>query len=143
MKTLVTNKNAFRNYEIIDTYEAGIELFGTEVKSIAKANCSIDNCYVTFIKNEAYIINMHVAPYEQGNIQNKDPLRNRKLLLHKNEILKIGFNVKKDRLTCIATKVYWSKRKIKIQIALAKGKKLHDKRMDLKKKDQMKELRKY
>lgn len=141
MKILSTNKNANRNYEILDKYEAGIELFGTEVKSISKANCSINEAYITFIHNEAFIINMHVAPYEQGNIQNKDPYRNRKLLLNKREILKIDFQHKKDRLTVIPLKVYWSKGKIKIEIALAKGKKLHDKREDMKKKDDKRSMK--
>lgn len=141
MKILTTNKNANRNYEILDKYEAGIELFGTEVKSISKANCSINEAYITFIHNEAFIINMHVAPYEHGNIQNKDPYRNRKLLLNKREILKIDFQHKKDRLTVIPLKVYWSKGKIKIEIALARGKKLHDKREDMKKKDDKKSMR--
>lgn len=143
MKILTTNKNANRNYEIIEKYEAGIELFGTEVKSISKSNCSINEAYVTFIRNEAFIINMHVAPYEHGNIQNKDPYRNRKLLLNKREILKIDFQHKKDRLTVIPTKVYWSKGKIKIEIALAKGKKLHDKREDMKKKDDNRRMREW
>ncbi len=138
MKILTTNKNADRNYEIIEKYEAGIELFGTEVKSVSKSNCSINEAYVTFIHNEAYIINMHIAPYEQGNIQNKDPYRNRKLLLHKNEILKIDFQHKKDRLTVIPIKIYWRGGKIKVEIALAKGKKLYDKREDIRRKDDKK-----
>ncbi len=141
MKILCTNKNANRNYEILDKYEAGIELFGTEVKSISKANCSINEAYITFIKGEAWILNMHVAPYEQGNIQNKDPYRNRKLLLNKREILKIDFQHKKDRLTVIPLKVYWNKGKIKVEIALAKGKKLYDKREDMKKKDDKKSIK--
>ncbi len=143
MKILCTNKNANRNYEILDKYEAGIELFGTEVKSISKANCSINEAYITFIKGETWILNMHVAPYEQGNIQNKDPYRNRKLLLHKKEILKIDFQHKKDRLTVIPLKVYWNQGKIKVEIALARGKKLYDKREDMKKKDDKKSLKNY
>ncbi len=94
------------------------------------------------MKGEAWIINMHVAPYEQGNIQNKDPYRNRKLLLNKNEILKIDFQHKKDRLTVVPLKVYWNRGKIKIEIALAKGKKLYDKREDMKKKDDMRKMKK-
>lgn len=141
MKTLATNKNANRNYEILEKYEAGVELFGTEVKSISKANCSINEAYVTFIHHEAWIINMHVAPYELGNIQNKDPYRNRKLLLNKKEIIKIDFLHKKDRLTVIPTKIYWSRGKIKIEIALAKGKKNYDKREDIKKREAQRNIK--
>ena len=90
-----------------------------------------------------YIINMHVANFFEGNIHNVDPYRTRKLLLNKKEIIKIAFNVKKDRLTCIPTKIYWLKGKIKIEIAIAKGKKLHDKREDLKKRDDKREMKRY
>lgn len=135
MKILSNNKNSNRNYEILEKYEAGIELFGTEVKSISKANCSINESYITFIKGEAIILNMYVAPYLEGNIQNKDSYRNRKLLLHKKQIIKISFLVKKEKLTVVPLKVYWSNGKIKIQIALAKGKNNRDKREDIKKRD--------
>lgn len=141
MKILCTNKNANRNYEILDKYEAGIVLCGTEVKSISQANCSINEAYITFIRGEAWILNMHVAPYEQGNMQNKDSYRNRKLLLNKREILKIDFQHKKDRLTVVPLKIYWTHGKIKMEIALAKGKKLYDKREDMKKKDDFKKAR--
>lgn len=143
MKLIATNKNANRNYEILDKYEAGIVLVGCEVKSISRANCSINESYVTFSNNEAFIINMHVANFFEGNMHNVDPYRTRKLLLNKNEIIKLSFNVKKDRLTCIPTKIYWSKGKIKIEIAIARGKKLHDKREDMKKKDAAREMKKY
>ena len=143
MKIIATNKNANRNYEILDKYEAGIVLVGCEVKSISRANCSINDAYITFMHNEAFIINMHVANFFEGNMHNVDPYRTRKLLLNKREIIKMSFNVKKDRLTCIPTKIYWSKGKIKIEIAIAKGKKLHDKREDLKKRDDKREMKRY
>lgn len=143
MKIIATNKNANRNYEILDKYEAGIVLVGCEVKSVSRANCSINEAYITFMRNEAYIINMHIANFFEGNIHNVDPYRTRKLLLNKKEIIKIAFNVKKDRLTCIPTKIYWLKGKIKIEIAIAKGKKLHDKREDLKKRDDKREMKRY
>lgn len=143
MKILSNNKNSNRNYEILEKYEAGIELFGTEVKSISKANCSINESYITFIKGEAIILNMYVAPYLEGNIQNKDSYRNRKLLLHKKQIIKISFLVKKEKLTVVPLKVYWSNGKIKIQIALAKGKNNRDKREDIKKRDDNRSMKIY
>ncbi|MGL4947993.1 MAG: SsrA-binding protein SmpB [Mycoplasma sp.] len=135
MRLITTNKHAYRNYEILETIEAGIVLIGCEVKSISRANCSINEAYIDISKGEVFIVNMHVANYFEGNIQNTDPYRSRKLLLNKNEIIKLSFNIKKDRLTCIPIKIYWSKGKIKLQIALARGKKLHDKREDMKAKD--------
>lgn len=143
MKILSNNKNSNRNYEILEKYEAGIELFGTEVKSISKANCSINESYITFIKGEAIILNMYVAPYLEGNIQNKDSYRNRKLLLHKKQIIKISFLAKKEKLTVVPLKVYWSNGKIKIQIALAKGKNNRDKREDIKKRDDNRSMKIY
>lgn len=143
MKILATNKNIHRNYEIIDKYEAGIELFGTEVKSISKSNCSINEAYVIFKNSEAFIINMHVSPFFEGNINNKDPLRNRKLLLHKNEIIKLDFNAKKDCLTVVPVKIYWRNHKIKVEIAICKGKKIYDKREDNKKRDSERQIRNY
>lgn len=135
MKILASNKNANRNYEILDTYEAGISLFGTEVKSISRSNCSINEAYITITKNEAFIINMHVAHFFEGNINNKPTTRSRKLLLHKKEIIRLNYLASKQRLTIVPLKVYWKNNKIKISIALAKGKKLYDKREDMKKKD--------
>jgi SsrA-binding protein len=106
MKNIASNKNAKRNYEILKTFEAGIELFGTEVKSISKSNCSINEAYIMINNSEAFIMNMHVANFFEGNIQNKDPLRNRKLLLHKNEIVRLDFDRKKESLTIIPIKLY-------------------------------------
>lgn len=101
MKIVVVNKKANFNYNVLDTYEAGIELKGVEVKSIHKGDVSINEAYVMFKKNEAYILNMHVSPYDHGNIYNVDPLRTRKLLLHKKEIIKLEFCRKKDSITVV------------------------------------------
>lgn len=143
MKILSSNKNAKRNYEFIDKYVAGIELAGTEVKSISHSNCSINEAYINISKNEAYILNMYVAPFFEGNLANKNPNRNRKLLLHKSEIIKLGFQAKKDSLTIVPTKIYWCRNKIKVEIILGRGKKLYDKRQDIKKRDEQRHLSKY
>ena len=140
MKIILKNKKASFNYFILDKYEAGIELKGVEVKSIYNKKVSLDESYISISKGEVWIVNMHVSPYEQGNRYNQDPLRKRKLLLHKKEILKISTKIKKEGLTIIPTMVYWSGRKIKVEIGLAKGKKLHDKRESLKKKEIKKDM---
>lgn len=106
MKEILFNKKANFNYEIIKTYEAGICLKGVEVKSIYQKKVSIDDAYVVIKKNEAYILNMHIAPYEHGNIYNVEPTRTRKLLLHKNEIIKLEFLRKKESITIIPIKLY-------------------------------------
>lgn len=139
--SLITNKNAFRNYEILDEYECGIVLTGTEVKSLSKSSSSINESYINFSDGEAYIINMHISHFENGNIHNVDPLRTRKLLLHKSEIRKLSFQKQKERLTVVPLKAYWKHNRIKLLIALARGKKLHDKRDDLKQKDINKQIR--
>lgn len=140
---LISNKNVFRNYEILETYEAGLELTGTEVKSISHSQASINESYITFKKNEAFIFNMYVAPFEQGNQFNVDSNRLRKLLLHKREIIKLAFKSQKDGLTIVPIKIYWKNNKIKLEIGLAKGKKLFDKREDIKKRDLKRESLKY
>lgn len=140
---LASNKNAKRNYEIIEEFEAGLVLTGTEVKSISKSECSINEAYINITKNECFIINMYIKHFFEGNIYNVSTTRTRKLLLHKKEIIKLDFKKKKERLTIIPLKVYWSKKKIKILIALARGKKLHDKREDLKKEDLKKQMKYY
>ena len=140
--SLITNKNAFRNYEIIDKYECGIVLSGTEVKSLSHSEASINESYIICSKNELFILNMYIKPFEQGNIYNVDSNRNRKLLLHKKEIIKIAFKLQKEGLTAIPINLYWKNNKIKMLIGIAKGKKLFDKREDLKKKDINKEIKK-
>ncbi len=143
MKIVVINKKANFNYNVLDTYEAGIELKGVEVKSIHKGDVSISEAYVVFKKNEAYILNMHVSPYDHGNIYNVDPLRTRKLLLHKKEIIKLEFYRKKDSITIVPLKIYWKNNKLKVLIGLAKGKNLIDKRNAIKERDLKRESKKY
>lgn len=141
MKILVVNKKLNFNYVVIEKIEAGIELKGVEVKSIHLNNANISDAYVIFKKNEAFILNMNIAPYSHGNIFNVDPLRTRKLLLHKKEILKYELKIKKEGLTMIPSKIYWKNNKLKVEIALAKGKKIHDKRESIKERDQKRESR--
>lgn len=143
MKVLANNKKAYHDYFILDSYEAGIELMGTEIKSIRKGNLNLKDAFIKIKNNEAYLENMHVSPYEQGNRFNHDPMRTRKLLLHKKEILKLVNKLKEGGLTIVPTKVYFNNSsKAKVEIALAKGKKLYDKRQDLKEKDAKREIQK-
>ena len=135
MKIVSQNKKAFHDYFILDTYEAGIELKGTEIKSIRLGNVNLKDSFIRIKNNEAFIENMHIAPYEQGNLFNHEPLRTRKLLLHKKQIQKLQKEVKENGLTIVPTKVYFNTSKLKVEIALAKGKKLYDKRQSLKEKD--------
>jgi SsrA-binding protein len=143
MKLIVNNKKLHFNYIVNDVYECGISLKGTEVKSIVAANLSIDEAFVIFKNHEAFVINMYVAPFEKGNINNVDSYRTRKLLLHKNEILKIDFQAKKDRLAVIPNKIYLKHGHIKLEIALCKSKNTHDKRETKKKLDMSRELKKF
>lgn len=139
---LVSNKNFYRNYEAIDEYECGIVLTGTEVKSISASQASINEAYAFISKNEMFIMNMHVKNFEQGNMFNVDPYRTRKLLLHRSEIIKINYQLQKGGLTAIPIKIYWKKNKIKILIAVSRGKKLFDKREDIKKRDIERQIQK-
>ena len=139
--TIVTqNKKAFHDYFILDTYEAGIELKGTEIKSVRLGHVNLKDAFIRFKNDEAFIENMHIAPYEQGNIFNHEPLRNRKLLLHKKQIKKLQREVKENGLTVVPTKLYFNTSKLKVEIALARGKKLYDKRQDLKAKDAKRDM---
>lgn len=139
MKVVTQNKKAFHDYFILDTYEAGIELKGTEIKSVRLGHVNLKDAFIRFKNDEAFIENMHIAPYEQGNIFNHEPLRNRKLLLHKKQIKKLQREVKENGLTVVPTKLYFNTSKLKVEIALARGKKLYDKRQDIAKKDQKRE----
>ena len=138
-KLIANNKKAYHDFFIDETYEAGIELAGTEVKSLRLGQCSIKESFVSIDKDEVYIIHMHINPYEKGNIFNKDPLRKRKLLLHKSEINKLIGKTKEKGYTVVPLKVYFSGSLVKVEIGLARGKKLYDKRNDLAKKDQKRE----
>ena len=134
-KLIANNKKAYHDYFILDTYEAGIELRGTEIKSVRKGSTNLKDAFIRIKNNEAFIENMHIAPYEQGNRFNHEPLRTRKLLLHKKQIRKLQKEVKENGLTIVPTKLYFNTSKLKVEIALARGKKLYDKRQDLKAKD--------
>lgn len=139
IKLIANNKKAYHDYFIEDTYEAGISLHGTEVKSLRMGKCSIKESFVRIENGEVFIYGMHISPYEKGNIFNKDPLRIRKLLLHKYEINKIIGKTKEKGYTLVPLKVYFKASLVKIEIGLAKGKKLHDKRQDIAKKDMKRE----
>ncbi len=139
-KLIANNKKVYHEYFLEEIYEAGISLHGTEVKSIRMGKCSIKEAFVRIEKDgEVYIYGMHVSPYEKGNIFNKDPLRPKKLLLHKKEIQKLIGKIAEKGYTLVPVEVYLSKGLVKVQIALAKGKKLYDKRQDIAKKDQRRE----
>lgn len=138
-KLIANNKKAFHDYFIEDTYEAGIALKGTEVKSLRMGKCSIKESFLRIENNEIFIYGMHISPYEKGNIFNRDPLRVRKLLLHKDEIRKLQGKITEKGYTLVPLKVYLSKSLVKVEIALAKGKKLYDKRDTIAKKDQRRE----
>lgn len=138
-KLIANNKKAYHEYFILDTYEAGIALHGTEVKSLRGGSCSIKEAFIRVENGEVFIYGMHIAPYEKGNIFNKDPLRVRKLLLHKNEINKLLGKTKEKGMAIVPLKVYFKGSLVKVEIGLAKGKKLYDKRQDIAKKDQQRE----
>ena len=136
---IANNKKAYHDYFILDTYEAGISLAGTEVKSLRMGKCSIKESFIRIDKGEVFIYGMHISPYEKGNIFNKDPLRERKLLLHKAEINKLFGKIKEKGVAIVPLKVYFKGSLVKVEIGLAKGKKLYDKRQDIAKKDQQRE----
>lgn len=138
-KLIANNKKAYHDYFILEKYEAGIVLHGTEVKSLRMGKCSIKEAFIRVENGEMYIYGMHISPYEKGNIFNKDPLRVKKLLLHKNEINKIFGKMKEQGITVVPLQVYFSGSLVKVEIGLAKGKKLYDKRADIAKKDQKRE----
>lgn len=142
VKIIADNRKAGYEYALTDRFEAGIVLVGTEIKSMRKNSCNIKDAYVVIKSGEAFIINMNIAPYQSGNIFNHDPLRTRKLLLNKKEILKLSKRVKEDGYTLIPTKVYLSKGFAKLEFAIAKGKKLYDKRESEKQKSMEKSARK-
>lgn len=135
IRVIANNKKAFHDYFIEEKYECGIELKGTEVKSLRMGKCSIREAYVGIEDGQMYIYGMNISPYEKGNIFNRDPLRTRKLLMHKNEIRKLQSRMKEKGYTLVPTEIYFRDALIKVQIGLARGKKLYDKRADIAKKD--------
>ena len=145
MKRLVTNnKKASFEYFIVETYEAGIELIGTEVKAIREKTCQISESYIQIKNNEMYILNMNIPEYTYGNVFNHEPTRIRKLLMHKKEILKMSMKVKKDGMTIIPLKIYFNEdNRVKLSIALAKGKHTEDKRASIKEKDMKRDILKH
>lgn len=138
-KLIANNKKAYHDYFILEKYEAGIVLHGTEVKSLRMGKCSIKEAFIRVENREMFIYGMHISPYEKGNIFNKDPLRVKKLLLHRKEIDKIFGKMKEQGITVVPLQVYFSGSLVKVEIGLAKGKKLYDKRADIAKKDQRRE----
>ena len=139
IKLIANNKKAYHDYFIEDKYEAGIALIGTEVKSLRAGKCSIKESFIKIENNEMFIYGMHISPYEKGNIFNKDPLRVRKLLLHKYQINKIGGRLAQKGYTLDPLRVYFKGHLVKLEIGLARGKKLYDKREDIAKKDMRRE----
>lgn len=135
IKNIAENRQARHEYFILESVEAGIELFGTEVKSIRQGGVSLKEAWISIENGEAWVKQMHIAPYEKGNIFNRDPLRERKLLMHKKEILRLYGRVKQDGLTLIPVSMYFKGSNVKVQVGLCKGKKLYDKREDAAKKD--------
>lgn len=135
IKTIAENRQARHEYFVLESIEAGIELFGTEVKSIRQGGVSLKEAWIAIEDGEAWVKQMHIAPYEKGNIFNRNPLRERKLLMHKREILRLFGRVKQDGLTLIPLSLYFKGSNVKVQVGLCKGKKLYDKRDDAAKRD--------
>lgn len=142
MKLVANNKKAYHDYFIEEKYEAGLVLHGTEVKSLRMGKCSIKEAFIRIENGEVYAYGMHISPYEKGNIFNKDPLRPKKLLLHKQQIRKLIGSSAEKGYTLVPLQVYFRDGKAKIEIGLARGKKLYDKRQDIAKKDQRREAEK-
>lgn len=130
-KISLVNRRAFHDYEILEKFEAGIVLHGTEVKSIRQGKASFKDCYAKVIDEELWIVSMHITPYDHGGYTNHDPVRNRKLLLHKYEIKKLIGKIEEKGLTVIPLRLYFKNGKVKVELGLARGKKLYDKRKDI------------
>ena len=139
VKLIANNKKAYHDYFIEEKYEAGISLHGTEVKSLRLGKCSVKEAFIRIENNEVYVYGMHISPYEMGNIFNKDPMRPKKLLLHKSEIIKLRGKITEKGYTLVPLNVYFKNGKAKLEFGLAKGKKLYDKREDIAKKDMRRE----
>ncbi len=142
MKLVANNKKAYHDYFIEEKYETGVVLHGTEVKSLRLGKCSIKEAFVRIEKGEVFVYGMHISPYEKGNIFNKDPMRAKKLMMHKYEIFKLSGKLAEQGFTLVPLQVYFKNGRAKVEIGLAKGKKLYDKRQDIAKKDQRREAEK-
>ena len=138
-RLIANNKKAYHDYFIEEKYEAGIALHGTEVKALRLGKCSIKESFIRIEQDEVFIYGMHISPYEKGNIFNKDPLRVRKLLMHRFEIRKLQAKIAEKGYTLVPLQVYFKNSLVKVEIGLARGKKLYDKRQDIAKKDQRRE----
>ncbi len=141
-KLVANNKKAYHDYFIDETYEAGVALHGTEVKSMRMGKCSIKESFIRIEDGEAFVYGMHVSPYEKGNLFNKDPLRVKKLLLHRYELNKLQGKIREKGYTLIPLQVYFKNGRVKVEIGVARGKKLYDKREAIAKKDQRREAEK-
>lgn len=139
-KLIAENRKARHEYFVLESYEAGIELVGTEVKSIRQGAVNLKDAWCSIDNGEIFVRGMHISPYEKGNIFNRDPLRNRKLLMHKREIIKLFGTVKQDGLSLIPLSIYFKDSRVKMQVGLCKGKKLYDKRADAAKRDANREI---
>ncbi len=139
-KLIANNKKAYHDYFIDETYEAGVALHGTEVKSMRMGKCSVKESFIRIENGEMFVYGMHVSPYEKGNIFNKDPLRVKKLLMHKFEINKLAGKIAEKGYTLVPLQVYFKDGRVKVEVGLARGKKLYDKRQDIAKKDQRREV---
>ena len=142
IKLIANNKKAYHDFFIDETFEAGVSRHGTEVKSLRMGKCSIKEAFVRIENGEVFVYGMHISPYEKGNIFNKDPLRVKKLLMHRYEINKLMGKIKEKGFTLVPLKVYFKGSLVKVEIGLARGKKLYDKREDIAKKDQRREAEK-
>ncbi len=134
-KTIAQNKKAYHEYFVEESFEAGIELCGTEVKSLRKGACNLKDAWCTIDDGELFVCGMHISPYEQGNIFNRDPMRVRKLLMHKKEIMRLLGQVKQQGYTLIPISMYFKNSRVKVQVGLCRGKKLYDKRADAARKE--------
>ena len=139
-KTVSQNKKAFHDFFIEESFEAGIELYGTEVKSIRQGRVNLKDAYCSVKDGEIFVLGMHISPYEHGNIFNKDPLRPKKLLMHKREIMRLYGLVQKQGYSLVPLSVYFKGSRVKVQVALAKGKKLYDRREDIARRDAAREM---
>ncbi len=139
LQTVSRNKKAYHDYFVIDSYEAGIELFGTEVKSVRQGKINLKDAWCTIDDGELFVNGMHISPYEFGNIFNRDPLRKRRLLMHKREINRLFGEIKQQGYTLVPLSAYFKKGKLKIQVGLCKGKKNYDKRESIARKDAQRE----
>ena len=142
-KTIAQNKKARHDYFVLDTYEAGIALFGTEVKSLRQGSVNLKDSYCYVDKGELWMTGVHISPYEKGNIFNRDPLRERKLLMHKREIIKLGAKVGQEGLTLVPLSLYFNGKNVKVEVGVCKGKKLYDKRETEQKKQESRDIERY